>query len=85
MDEWTGERTTLAFEPRLAVLAGPDGLALLRRAIAGLRSVLRPGGSAYFECDPPQARALAIEYGGEVLVDLAGNERVLVLRGMIEK
>lgn len=85
VEEWTGERTSLAFEPRVAVLAGPDGLALLRRAIAGLRSVLRPGGTAYFECDPPQARALAAEHGGEVLTDLAGNERVLVLRAMMAK
>ena len=83
--EWTGERTSLAFEPRLAVLAGSDGLALLRRAIADLPRVLRPGGTAYLECDPPQARALAAEHRGEVLVDLAGNERVLVLRGMITK
>ena len=83
--EWTGERTSLTFEPRMAVLAGTDGLALLRRAIAGVRGVLKPGASAYFECDPPQARALAAEHGGEVLVDLAGNERVLVLRGMIKK
>lgn len=78
--ERTGERTSLAFEPSIAVLAGPDGLALVRRAIRDLPRVLRPGGTAYFECDPPQARALAAEHGGEVLVDLAGNERVLVLR-----
>ena len=81
--EWTGERRSLAFEPRLAVLAGLDGQALLRRAIGDLARVLRPGGVAYFECDPPQARALAAEYGGDVLVDLSGNERVLVLRAMM--
>ena len=82
--EWTGERTSLAFEPAIAVLAGPDGLALVRRAIRDLPRVLRPGGAAYFECDPPQARALATEHGGEILTDLAGNERVLVLRAMME-
>lgn len=81
--EWTGERRSLAFEPPLAVLAGPDGLALLRRAIGDLPRVLRPGGVAYFECDPPQVRALAAEYGGRVLVDLSGNERVLELRAMM--
>ena len=74
------ERTSLAFEPRGAVLAGADGLALIRRAIAHLPRVLRPGGVAFFECDPPQARALAAEHGGEILRDLAGSERVLVLR-----
>lgn len=74
------ERTSLAFEPRAAVLAGPDGLAHIRRAIADLPRVLAPGGIAFFECDPPQAAALAAEHGGEVLLDLAGSERVLVLR-----
>lgn len=73
------ERSSLAFEPRNAVLAGADGLSLIRRAIADLPRVLAPGGAGYFECDPPQARRLAREHGGAILRDLAGNERVLVL------
>ena len=80
-----GERASLTFEPALAVRAGPDGLALIRRAIADLPRVLAPGGSAYFECDPPQARARAGEHGGAVLRDLAGSERVVVLRGMMAR
>ena len=78
--EWVDQRSSLAFEPRSAVLAGPDGLTLIRRAVADLGRVLRPNGVAYFECDPPQARALAAQHGGEILRDLAGHERVLVLR-----
>lgn len=74
------ERSSLAFEPGIAVVAGPDGLGLIRRAVAELPRVLRPGGAGYFECDPPQARALAHELGAEILRDLAGNERVLVVR-----
>ncbi|MBA2370286.1 MAG: peptide chain release factor N(5)-glutamine methyltransferase [Chloroflexi bacterium] len=74
------ERASLAFEPRAAVLAGTDGLALIRRAIADLPRVLRKHGVAFFECDPPQARKLAAEHAGEILRDLAGAERVLVLR-----
>lgn len=80
VEEWTAERASLAFEPRSAVLAGVDGLALIRRAIADLPRVLAPGGAGYFECDPPQARRLAREHGGEILRDLSGSERVLVLR-----
>jgi len=79
VEEGTRERSSLAFEPRSAVLAGADGLALIRRAIADLPRVLAPGGAGYFECDPPQARLLAREHGGAILRDLAGNERVLVL------
>lgn len=74
------ERSSLAFEPEIAVIAGPDGLGLIRRAVADLPRVLRPGGAGYFECDPPQARALASELGAEILRDLAGNERVVVVR-----
>lgn len=81
--EWVGERTSLAFEPRVAVLAGPDGLALLRRAIDDLSRVLAPGGVAFFECDPPQARLLAAEHRGEIIRDLAGDERVVAIRPRI--
>src|SRR5438034_10113679 len=50
-----GERTSLAYEPRAAVVAGSDGLDLIRRAAADLPRVLASGGVALFECDPPQA------------------------------
>src|SRR5438128_2369545 len=35
-----GDRTSLAFEPRIATVAGADGLALVRRAVADLPRVL---------------------------------------------
>src|SRR5712692_2422531 len=44
-----GERSSLAFEPRVAVVAGGDGLDVIRRAIAQLPRVLAPGGAAFFE------------------------------------
>jgi release factor glutamine methyltransferase len=77
-----GERTSLAFEPRGAVVAGADGLALIRRAVADLPRVLAPGGVALFECDPPQATPIAAllrDRGLAVRVvrDLAGAERVV--------
>lgn len=77
------ERTSLAFEPTLAVVSGDDGLDLIRRCVADLPRVLRPGGAAFFECDPPQSAAIAalLERVGcstRVAHDLAGNERVVV-------
>ena len=77
-----GDRTSLAFEPRLATVAGADGLALIRRAAADLQRVLAPGGAAFFECDPPQVRAIRALLGPstEVIRDLAGAERVVALR-----
>ena len=79
-----GDRTSLAFEPRVATVAGPDGLAVLRRAAADLPRVLAPDGAAFIECDPPQAApiiALLAPLGRvDVLRDLAGLERVVRLR-----
>jgi release factor glutamine methyltransferase len=77
-----GARTSLAFEPRGAVVAGADGLSLIRRAVADLPRVLAPGGVALFECDPPQVAPIAAllhERGLDVRVvrDLAGAERVV--------
>ena len=84
LEQLAGQRTSLAFEPRVATVAGPDGLLLVRRAIADLPRVLAPDGAAFFECDPPQAApiaALLAPLGAvDVLKDLAGLDRVVRLR-----
>ena len=82
-----GERTSLAYEPRGAVVAGIDGLDLIRRAVADLPRVLGAGGVALFECDPPQTSSLTRLLDAEglrtrVIRDLAGNDRVV--RGDLE-
>lgn len=83
MADLAGERISLAYEPRSAVVSGADGLDHIRRAAADLPRVLRPGGVALFECDPPQAAAIAelLRPFGEtrVLKDLAGDDRVVSL------
>jgi release factor glutamine methyltransferase len=48
-------RSSLAYEPRAALDGGPDGLKVIRRAIAMLPARLAGGGAAFFECDPAQA------------------------------
>ena len=84
LEQLAGERTSLAFEPRVATVAGPDGLALVRRAIADLHRVLAPDGAAFFECDPPQVAAIGalLQDLGPVdtVRDLAGLERVVRMR-----
>jgi len=82
LTDLAGERTSLAFEPREAVVAGGDGLDLIRRCVRDLPRVLAPGGTALFECDPPQARAIAelLSATGlrtDVIRDLGGAERVV--------
>lgn len=83
LDQLSGERTSLAFEPRAAVVAGGDGLDVIRRCVADLSRVLAPRGAALFECDPPQAEAIAALLRERGLVtrivrDLSGAERVVV-------
>src|SRR5688572_16652260 len=83
VDRWVGERSSLAFEPRAAVVAGADGLSVIRRCIDDLPRVLALGGAALFECDPPQVAAVTRTLEGSglrtrVLRDLAGADRVVV-------
>ena len=83
VDRWVGERSSLAFEPRVAVVAGADGLSVIRRCIDDLPRVLALGGAALFECDPPQVAAVTRTLEGSglrtrVLRDLAGADRVVV-------
>ena len=83
VDRWVGERSSLAFEPRAAVVAGPDGLDVIRRCVADLRRVVAPGGAVFFECDPPQIEAVTqmlgrLDLRTRVIRDLAGAERVVV-------
>jgi release factor glutamine methyltransferase len=83
VDRWVGERSSLAFEPRVAVVAGADGLSVISRCIDDLPRVLAPKGKALFECDPPQVAAVAerLDRSGlrtRVVRDLAGADRVVV-------
>jgi release factor glutamine methyltransferase len=77
----------LGREPRLALDGGADGLLLIRRLIKDLPRCLRPGGGAVLEIDPRQAEqvlklAQASLPGStvEVFQDLAGRDRVVVIR-----
>ena len=81
--DWVGERSSLAFEPREAVVAGTDGLDIIRRCIADLPRVLAPRGAALFECDPPQVAAVTEMLGRvglrtRTVRDLTGAERLVV-------
>ena len=86
VDRWVGERSSLAFEPRVAVVAGADGLSCISGCIDDLPRVLAPKGAALFECDPPQVAAVTarLERAGlrtRVVRDLAGADRVVVAQG----
>ena len=75
----------LAFEPRAALLAGVDGLEVIRRLIAGAPARLRAGGALLVEIGQGQADAvLALVAATDGLTaarvesDLAGIPRLLI-------
>ena len=76
-----------AFEPRLALAGGPDGLAMYRRLIPEAKVFLRPGGWLVLEVGAGQSLdciQLAKADGGygppRVIADGAGIERVISLQ-----
>lgn len=76
-------------EPRGALDGGPDGLALYRRLLAGAPAHLRPGGAALLEIGAAQGPAVAAlgrtafpQAQIEIHKDLAGHDRVVMIRGI---
>ena len=86
-DEWAGlDPVVRDHEPRVALIAGPLGTEAVEVIAGGAPSWLRPRGSLVVEIAPGQKDA-ALRIAGaagfadvEVLVDLAGRDRVLVAR-----
>jgi release factor glutamine methyltransferase len=77
------QREVRLHEPRSALVAGPDGLDVVRRLIADSPARLVPGGQLLFEISPEQAGAVRdlLEAGGayrdvRIVKDLSGCERV---------
>src|SRR2546428_750777 len=74
------------FEPREALVSGPDGLDATRALLAGAQRVLEPGGLLALELDERRAeavRALALASGWTRVVvheDLFGRPRYALAR-----
>lgn len=63
-------RDTLVFEPVLAYDGGPDGMAVLRRAVAEASAALRSGGTLLLELGGVQAELLAPDLSRRGFADL---------------
>ena len=61
---------TLAFESSRSYDGGPDGMAILRRVVAGARRLLRPGGALLLELGGEQAGQLAPDLARLGYVDI---------------
>ncbi|MDF1564629.1 MAG: peptide chain release factor N(5)-glutamine methyltransferase [Deltaproteobacteria bacterium] len=83
---WEGLPPEVRHEPRMALLAPEEGLALSRRILREGRAFLLPGGHLLLEHGEEQgptlrAEALALGWSAaEVRRDLAGHDRLLVAR-----
>jgi release factor glutamine methyltransferase len=77
-DEWDSLQPEITrYEPRDALVAGPDGLAAIRELVAGAP----PGTRLALEHDPGQAEAVrALLTEARAACDLAGRERVTLGR-----
>ncbi len=71
------------YEPREALVSGPDGLDLIRQLIPHAARILRPSGWIGLECDPAQCRtiqALLTEHGlaaPTIFQDFRGTDRIV--------
>ena len=81
------DRSVRAFEPKLALDGGPDGLAIHRRILAKAPNHLEPGGLVFLEIAFDQgdaakemAEAFPAFENVRVLRDLGRNDRVLAMQ-----
>jgi release factor glutamine methyltransferase len=81
VSEWNERRAQGWVEPEGALVAGIDGLDVIRKIITDAVELLEPGGSLYVEAAPHQFDEIRTLYAGagfrEITVyrDLAGNDR----------
>jgi release factor glutamine methyltransferase len=75
--DWAGLAPTVRnYEPRAALLGGPDGLSTYRRLVPEAFRALRPGGWLFLEIGASQARRV------EALVAVAGFSGLVSLRDL---
>jgi len=76
----------VVFEPRTALMAGSDGLSVIRRLLSAAPQRLRPGGWLVMEFGSGQDTAVRADAAAagltdiEVRSDLAGIPRALIAR-----
>lgn len=74
-DDWAGLPEDVRREPRQALVAGPTGMEIAAKVLAAARYWLAPAGQGWVEVGEGQARILAEQFSGEVVIDQYGRDR----------
>jgi len=81
------DQNVKAYEPELALLAGPEGLDLYKRMLSQMDSFLKPGGILMLEigCSQGSAVQSLLKQAGlfediHILKDLQGHDRVVIAK-----
>ena len=75
--DWGALPEDVRREPRLALVAGPNGMEVAEKVLAGVRRWLASTGEAWVEVGEDQARTLAQRFSAEVVIDQYGRDRFL--------
>lgn len=73
--DWSGLPQDVRREPRLALIAGPTGIEIAEKIMAGVRRWLAPSGEAWVEVGEDQAQDLADRFSAQVVIDQYGHDR----------
>ena len=73
--DWDGLPEDVRREPRQALVAGPTGMEIAERVLAAVRHWLAPSGQGWVEVGENQARTLAGEFSGQIVIDQYGRDR----------
>lgn len=73
--DWVGLPEDVRREPRVALVAGPTGMEVAGRVLEAARDWLAPSGRGWVEVGEGQARILARQFSGEVVIDQYGRDR----------
>jgi release factor glutamine methyltransferase len=73
--DWAGLPEDVRREPRLALVAGPTGMEVAEKVLAAARHWLAASGQGWVEVGEDQARILAKQFSGQVVIDQYGRDR----------
>jgi release factor glutamine methyltransferase len=78
-EEWRALPEDVQREPRIALVAGPNGTEVGEKVLSGVHRWLAPSGEAWVEVGEGQARRLAERFSAQVVLDQYGRDRFVLV------